>query len=121
MGDFSSLNVALTALHAQQKGLDITGQNISNANTEGYSRQRVEMQAVEGQTTPSLWSRADGAGSGVSITGISRARDQFLELRGLQEHASNTNLTRTQSVLGRVELLFAEPGDNGLQAAMSDY
>ena len=41
---FGGINTALTALFAQRRGLDVTGQNIANANTEGYSRQRVHMQ-----------------------------------------------------------------------------
>ena len=42
MSGFSSLNVGAQALFAAQRALDVTGQNVSNANTEGYSRQRVQ-------------------------------------------------------------------------------
>jgi len=47
---FSGLNTALSALYAQRRGLDVTGHNVANANTEGYSRQRVDLKAVGGQT-----------------------------------------------------------------------
>lgn len=40
MSTFSGLNTALSALYAQRRALDITGQNVANVNTEGYSRQR---------------------------------------------------------------------------------
>lgn len=40
---FGGINTALTSLYAQRRALDVTGQNIANANTEGYSRQRVDM------------------------------------------------------------------------------
>ncbi len=46
MADFFGLNLALTALYAQRRGLDTTGQNIANVNTEGYSRQRAEFRAI---------------------------------------------------------------------------
>ncbi|HET9730214.1 MAG TPA: flagellar basal body protein, partial [Acidimicrobiia bacterium] len=38
MSDFSGLRIALTALEAQKRGLDLAAQNASNVNTEGYSR-----------------------------------------------------------------------------------
>ena len=41
MSGFSSLNLGVSALSAAQRALDVTGQNLSNANTDGYSRQRV--------------------------------------------------------------------------------
>ena len=45
MSTFSGLNAATTSLWAQRRALDVTGQNIANANTEGYSRQRADLQA----------------------------------------------------------------------------
>ena len=47
---FGGINTALTSLYAQRRGLDVTGQNIANVNTEGYTRQRVVMQAQVGST-----------------------------------------------------------------------
>ena len=52
MSTFSGLSGALSSLYAQRRGLDVTGQNIANANTEGYSRQRVEMKSVGGSAVP---------------------------------------------------------------------
>ena len=49
---FGGINTALTSLYAQRRGLDVTGQNIANANTEGYTRQRVDMQAQVGSIVP---------------------------------------------------------------------
>ena len=42
---FKTLNIGVTALMSQKLGLDITGQNISNASTPGYARQRVSLEA----------------------------------------------------------------------------
>ena len=52
MSDFNGLRIALSSLYAQQKALQVTGQNIANVNTEGYSRQRVELTADSGPVTP---------------------------------------------------------------------
>ena len=74
MSLLSSLNVGMKGLHAAQVAIDVTGQNISNANTEGYSRKRVDLKAdsishdVYGQV-----------GVGVEVTAITRVRNEFLD------------------------------------------
>ncbi len=121
MGDFSGLNVALSALYAQRRGLEITGNNISNANTEGYSRQRIDLQAIGGPRTGTFFSRTLDTGGGVQVTGVSRMRDAFLEIRAALAHGDNGNLSRTQQSLGQVEALFNEPSDQSIAKSMSDF
>ncbi|MGE3621020.1 MAG: flagellar hook-associated protein FlgK [Acidimicrobiia bacterium] len=120
MGGFSGLHVALSGLRAAQRGLDVTGHNIANANTEGYSRQRVGFVADAGPLVPALHSRWTGAGGGVRSGVTERLRDDFLRLRSLQEHGAEAGLRRTQVTLGRIEAIFAEPDDTGLAAQLAD-
>ena len=120
MSDFAGLQVALSALYAQRQGLETAGHNIANANTDGYSRQRVRLAAAD--ATPALYSRSGHrGGEGVTVAGVDRVRDLFLEARGLQEHAGDTQLQRTKQVLGQVEDLLSEPGDNGIQAELGEF
>jgi flagellar hook-associated protein 1 FlgK len=121
LSDFSGLRIALSSLYAQQKALQVTGQNIANVNTDGYSRQRVEMTADSGPVTPAIESRYPGPGMGVMTGDTTRLRDQFLELRGYQEHAVDAGLKQSQSVLSRVELAFDEPSDDGLSKLISGF
>jgi flagellar hook-associated protein 1 FlgK len=121
MSDFSGLQIALSSLYAQRKALQVTGQNIANVNTDGYSRQRVEMTANSGPVTPARESRYTGPGMGVLTGGTTRLRDQFLELRGYQEHAVDAGLRQSQNVLSRVELAFDEPSDSGLSKLISGF
>jgi flagellar hook-associated protein 1 FlgK len=118
MGSFDGLSVALSGLTAQRRALDIAGQNVANANTEGYSRQRVLMNSVGAPAVAGIWSGTSFTG-GVSITGVDRIRDALLETRGQQAHGGLADLTTTQTVLGQVEQLFPEPSDNGLSTALS--
>jgi flagellar hook-associated protein 1 len=118
---FSGLSSALSALHAQRRGLDTTGQNIANANTEGYTRQRVDMQARVGSPVAAIFSTWNGAGAGVEVSGVSRLRDAFLESRGRAEHAQQTYLSAREQVYGRIENIFAEPSDTALQSQLSDF
>ena len=121
MSDFSGLRIALSSLYAQRKALLVTGQNIANVNTEGYSRQRVEMVADAGPMTPARESVYPGPGMGVLTGTTTRLRDQFLELRGYQEHAVDAGLRESQRVLARIELAFDEPSDNGISALISGF
>lgn len=121
MSTFSGLSVGLSSLYAQRHGLETTGHNIANANTEGYSRQRVRLQAESGPVLPAYHSRWNGAGSGVSVADVDRLRDVFLESRSLQERGGDAALRGRSVVLGRVESVFAEPGEVGLQSQLSEF
>jgi flagellar hook-associated protein FlgK len=121
VSDFFGLRVALSSLYAQRRGLEVTGHNVANVNTEGYSRQRVGLQAAGASTVPALHARWEGAGAGVDVTGVDRLRDQFLESRALVEHSVDSRLRQSQQVMARSELVFAEPGPNGLQAELAEF
>src|SRR5438552_4467752 len=109
---FGGINIALSALYAQRQAMDTTGHNIANANTEGYTRQRVSLASVGGPVTPAMFETWSGGGAGVRVDAIERLNDRFLQLRSLQEHSADAGLQMTKTVLSRAELAFAEPGDN---------
>jgi flagellar hook-associated protein 1 FlgK len=121
VGDFAGLYIGMSSLLAQRRAIEITGHNLSNVGTEGYSRQRVELTSDSGPITPALFARYEGTGMGVRSGTISRLRDQFLELRGYQEHAADSQLRQIQSALSRIEGAFGEPADTGLAAQIADY
>lgn len=121
MSNFSSLHLALSGLYAQRRGLDVTGQNIANANTDGYSRQRVTMRSEAGPVVPALYSRWNGTGQGVRSSSVQRLRDQFLATRAYQEHSANSAAKSTQATLARIELAFAEPSDQGIGSQLSEF
>ena len=121
MGGFGGLSTALSALYAQRRGLDVTGQNIANANTEGYSRQRAQMEAVGGPTIPAMFATHDSVGAGVTVSRVDRITDKFLEARGRAEHAQNSYLTDRKQMLNRIEEGFGEPSDTGLQSQLSEF
>ena len=120
MSTFSGLNAATTALWTQRRALDVTGQNIANVNTDGYSRQRADMQAIGGSPVPAFYSTSSGIGAGVSADSITRIRDAFLEGRGHTEHANIARLTAESEAYLQVEAAFREPGDTGIQSLMGE-
>ncbi|GAB3761141.1 flagellar hook-associated protein 1 FlgK [Nocardioides ginsengisegetis] len=120
-GTFSSLNTALSGLRYQQIALDVAGTNVANATTEGYVRRRVAGETLAPGVTPALWSRSQDYGNGVRATGITRLVDPFLDARSRVEHGNQSYLDTQAAVLARVETGFAEPGDQGVSAAVTDF
>ena len=120
MSTFSGLNAATTALWSQRRALDVTGQNIANVNTDGYSRQRADLQAIGGSPVPAFYSTSPGIGAGVSAEGVTRIRDAFLEGRGHTERANSARLAAETDAYTQVESAFREPGDTGIQSLMGE-
>jgi flagellar hook-associated protein 1 FlgK len=116
VSNFATLNTARTALSAQQRGVDVTGQNIANVNTDGYSRQRAELKAMGGSTVPAFFSTSTGIGQGVDVETVTRIRDAFLEGRGHLEHSTNARLNVENQAIELVEQAFREPGTTGIQS-----
>jgi flagellar hook-associated protein FlgK len=116
---FSGLNTATTSLWAQRRALDVTGQNIANVNTEGYSRQRVDFASLGGSPVPAFFSKSTGIGEGVSADDVNRIRDAFLEARGHAEHANSARLSVENDTYDMVQQAFREPGDTGIQNLMA--
>jgi flagellar hook-associated protein 1 len=117
---FGGLNTARTALWASQRGLDVTGQNIANVNTDGYSRQRVELRAMGGTAVPAIHSVSSPVGNGVDADQVIRIRDVFLERRGQVESARTAQLTVADEALTQVETAFREPGTTGIRSMLDD-
>ena len=117
---FAGLSTALSGLYTARRGLDLTGQNVANANTEGYTPPAAEPGVFGAPTTPAFFSTYDGAGSGVGVNEVQRLRDGFLESRGHTEHGRDSFLPPRADALAQVEDILAEPGDTGLQAQLSE-
>lgn len=118
---FSGLTDALTALNAARYGMDVTSQNISNANTPGYVRQRAELaEAGPVPGVPSLYA-TQHANSSATVSGTSRLNDPVVDMRARSEHGRNGYLQTQASTLSSVENLFDEPSDNGLAEKLNDF
>lgn len=114
------ISVALTGLYAAQKAMDTTGNNISNVNTPGYSRQRVDLEAI-GSKMSSLHSDVNATGLGVRIEQIARLRDQYLEANALGENSKGGYADRAAATFDMLETTFGEPSDTGIQKQLTDF
>lgn len=120
ISSFHGVETALRGLLAQQRAIDITGQNIANAATPGYSRQRVEVSPSQALKINVAGGVAQ-LGSGVDVTGIERIRDRFADVQFRAQNAKLGEAETKASLLGQAELAFAEPGDKGLSAQLNRF
>jgi flagellar hook-associated protein 1 len=112
----SILNMARTAMNAQQTALQVASQNISNATTEGYTRQRVELTT----SLPTVFPYGS-VGTGVAIAGITRARDTLLDAAFRQGSAGAFAADTTSTAMSQIQSVLGEPSDTGLNAALDAY
>src|SRR6201987_4266623 len=120
---FTGLPTARSGFPASQAPIDTTSENISNANTPGYTRQVVNPVESGSLTIPALSQQGGGAdlGTGVSISGISRIRDQFLDVQYRAQNTATSNANTNASELAQVQTAIKEPSSNGLQSVMSNF
>lgn len=82
IGTFGYFNQARLGIFAAQKGLSVAGNNISNINTPGYTRQRLEQKSFYASGADRYYSAYDArTGNGVLCTGVSQLRDPYLDIR----------------------------------------
>jgi flagellar hook-associated protein 1 FlgK len=115
-GLFGTLGVAKSALFASQLVLQTTANNVANAGRPAYSRQRVDLTASLPETLP-----VGQVGTGVTVAGIRRLRDQFLDQQFSKAQQALGEHEATQSTLTQIETLLGEPSDTGLQASLSQF
>lgn len=118
---FSSLNAGLTGLYAAQRLIEVSGQNIINQNTPGYTRQRVEQKALGIGSEPSIFSGSVPQGGGVEITGERRLGDFFLDAKLRMETGRAASTKEITSGWKNVESSMDELGKKSLSNAMREF
>lgn len=120
---FFGLQIGREALQAQQRALEVTGHNIANANTEGYSRQQAIFATPEPYAMPSYNKPlvAGQVGTGVYIQEIRRMRDDFIDGQMRKENTATSEWGARGDVVGKLELIINEPSDSGLRTVLDQF
>ncbi|BDR75934.1 flagellar hook-associated protein FlgK [Clostridium tetani] len=122
-GLFGTLHVGKSGIFANQKAIDVTSHNMANANTEGYSRQRAELQTERPFCTPSM-NNAVGAGQlgrGVNVADINRIRDAFLDYQVRIELGVQGTYVERNKFLNEIENIFSEPSETGISTLLGKF
>ena len=116
IGLSSLFDIARSALTTSQQALAVTGHNVANVNTPGYSRQEAVL-----TERPPLNGRPGMAGTGVQATSIRRYTDQFVnrQLTIVQQNLGRLSVSREE--LFRLQNLFGDSNNQGIAARMNDF
>ncbi|GAA3795275.1 flagellar hook-associated protein FlgK [Cellulomonas soli] len=119
MSTFSGLGTALSSLIAQRQALEVSGQNVANANTVGYTRQRATMVSQPTAVVASMFSTSSGVGNGTRVTGVARLGDTFLDAQVRVTTSSSGYLSARASAYDTLENSVGEPAKTGLATQLS--
>lgn len=114
--NFSAFEIGRRALNANQAGISITGQNIANVNTQGYSRRGLQL----AEASPNNFG-GFSIGAGVTIAGVQSFRDRFIQSRIQTETGIAGRLTAQRDALAPVESALQGSENGGLQNALSGF
>ncbi|HEX2985401.1 MAG TPA: flagellar hook-associated protein FlgK [Caproiciproducens sp.] len=119
---FSAYYTALSGIQTAQYNLKVTGQNMSNVNTDGYTRQALESYAVPSSGNNMRYSnRSDLAiGEGVKSTGVRQLRDPYLDVRFRMEQAKEGKTSTELSTMNDLETIFDEVKKSGINSQLTD-
>jgi flagellar hook-associated protein 1 FlgK len=118
---FGSLATAYSGLAAARAGIDVTGQNIANAGTAGYTRQRVSQSSIPAAQTGFVRGTAALAGQGVSVDGIARLASLTLDAGVRVASGSSAYADARAAALSALENGLNEPGDDGLASKLDAF
>jgi flagellar hook-associated protein 1 len=118
------LQTALSGLIAQQTALDTTGNNIANANTEGYSRETALLEpntplpiaAISGYT-----GKGAQLGTGVTVATITRIRNQYLDAQYRTQNSALGAAQTQAETLTQAQTAFNEPSSAGIATQLSNF
>ncbi|MDR0569297.1 MAG: flagellar hook-associated protein FlgK [Spirochaetaceae bacterium] len=120
---FLGIELGKRAISAHEQALNTTGHNLSNASTEGYSRQRVEMTSFDPIYMPGLEREETPGqlGQGTIIARIERLRDQLLDQRIVSQASGEGYWTTRDPYIRMMEQIYLEPGDNSIRSKMDSF
>ena len=119
---FSGFSTAFSALQASQKRLDIVGQNLSNMNTQGYTRQQLETSSLNYSNPISRYMNGSqiAVGFGVSMDKVSQIRDPYLDAQYRAQINKSGYSDTLQSALDTLSKALDESSIDGIRTAFDD-
>lgn len=121
MSSFAGLRLAESALSAARAGMTVTGQNIANQTTPGYTRQRVDQAPLSAPGQTGLWKTGFTVGGGVDVTGVARLGDAVLDARVRDALSTAGFWSARATAAARAENMMAEPTTTGLAANLNRF
>ena len=121
MATFGEFTVARLGMIASQMALNVTGQNISNINTPGYTRQQLDQYSFITNGSGLYHSNSSASvGSGILLAGVSQLRDPYLDIRFRKEMSSVGSTDATLNVLDQLQSVINNVDKEGIVTQLQD-
>lgn len=122
-GLLSTLNTAKSGMNVSQVAIQTTSHNISNINTPGYSRQRVNQSASSHYSMPGKNSNfgAGQIGTGAQIDDVTRIRNSFYDYQYRSESHQYGNTSVKYEYFKNIEGIFNEPSDTAISSSLNSF
>lgn len=122
-GLLSTLNTAKSGMNVSQVAIQTTSHNISNINTPGYSRQRVNQSASSPYSMPGKNSNfgAGQIGTGAQIDDLTRIRNSFYDYQYRSESHQYGNTSVKYEYFKNIEGIFNEPSDTAISSSLNSF
>lgn len=122
-GLLSTLNTAKSGMNVSQVAIQTTSHNISNINTPGYSRQRVNQSASSPYSMPGKNSNfgAGQIGTGAQIDDVTRIRNSFYDYQYRSESHQYGNTSVKYEYFKNIEGIFNEPSDTAISSSLNSF
>lgn len=122
-GLLSTLNTAKSGMNVSQVAIQTTSHNISNINTPGYSRQRVNQSASSPYSMPGKNSNfgAGQIGTGAQIDNVTRIRNSFYDYQYRSESHQYGNTSVKYEYFKNIEGIFNEPSDTAISSSLNSF
>lgn len=122
-GLLGTLNTAKSGMNVSQVAIQTTSHNISNINTPGYSRQRVEQTASRPYSQPGRNSSlgAGQIGTGAQINDVTRIRNSFYDYQFRSESHSYGDTSVKYDYYKNIESIFNEPSDSAISSSLNNF
>jgi len=121
MSDFTTLQTALSGLLAHRRAMEVIGHNIANANTDGFTRRTLSLKPVGSTGAPAVFARSNSVGEGVDVVGVTRLREEFLDIKMRIALGAGGSAGQVASVMNQIEGTVPEPSDTGIAQQLSEF
>lgn len=120
---FSGIELGKRSIMAHTDAISTAGHNISNANTEGYSRQRVQLKEFDPLYRPDLErpERAGMIGQGIDVQSITRIRDEMLDQRITAQQNQESYWDTRSKYYTMIEQIYNEPDEISVRSNMDKF
>ncbi|WP_428769828.1 flagellar hook-associated protein FlgK [Treponema sp. HNW] len=120
---FAGIEIGKRSLMAQNQSILTAGHNISNADNEGYSRQRVNLRAFDPLYRPDLTreERPGQVGQGIDVQSVTRIRDELLDIRITAQANLESYWETRDKYYSMLEKLYNEPADISIRTTMDKF